>query len=102
MLLEVTAETGFLGLAGFVAYLCVLARVGWTAPRDAQTRMLPYALGLAGAYFPINSHLALYSAYWSQLLWLLIALYCAALAAARAPAAVRDGFAPSQRSTAGS
>jgi len=83
LLIEVTAETGVIGLAGLLAYLYVLARAGARSPRDAQHRMLPYAIALAGAYFPINSHLALYSAYWSQILWWLIALYCAA--AARSP-----------------
>jgi O-antigen ligase len=83
LLIEVMAETGVIGLAGLLAYVCLLARAGARSPRDAQHRMLPYAIALAGAYFPLNSHLALYSAYWSQILWWLIALYCAA--AARSP-----------------
>lgn len=83
LLIEVTAETGAIGLAGLLAYLWVLARAGARSPRDAQHRMLPYAIALAGAYFPLNSHLALYSAYWSQILWWLLALYCAA--SARSP-----------------
>jgi O-antigen ligase len=85
LLLEVSAETGVIGLAGLLAYLFVLVRAGARSPRDAQRRMLPYAIALVGAYFPLNSHLALYSAYWSQILWWLIALYCAASAAPAAP-----------------
>lgn len=87
LLIEVTAETGVIGLAGMLAYLFVLARAGARAPRDVQHRMLPYAIALAGAYFPLNSHLALYSAYWSQILWWLIALYCAACATSQVMAA---------------
>jgi hypothetical protein len=40
--------------------------------------MLPYALCLLAAYFPFNTHMAIYSAFWSQIVWWLIALYCAA------------------------
>jgi hypothetical protein len=43
--------------------------------------MLPYALCLLAAYFPFNTHMAIYSSFWSQIVWWLIALYCAAYGA---------------------
>ena len=45
----------------------------------ARDTALPFGLALVAAYWPLNSHLALYSAHWSQLLWWLLGLYCAAL-----------------------
>jgi hypothetical protein len=33
--------------------------------------------------FPLNTHLAFYSAWWGLLFWWLLALYCAALVPAR-------------------
>ena len=36
-------------------------------------------LALVAMAFPLNTHLAFYSAWWGLLFWWLIALYCAAL-----------------------
>lgn len=92
MLLEVATETGTIGLAGFFALICVLARVGWRANPGAQRVMLPFAVALAAAFFPLNTHWAIYGAHLSQALWFIIALYLAALAAGTAgqPASAGD------------
>ncbi len=79
LLSELAAETGLLGLAGLLTALWLLLRSGWRAASSAQRRMLPYGIALLAAFFPFNSHFAIYSAFWSQLVWWLIALYCAAL-----------------------
>jgi hypothetical protein len=39
------------------------------------------ALALIAMCFPLNTHLAFYSAWWGLLFWWLLALYCAALGA---------------------
>lgn len=75
---EVGTETGVIGLVGLLLTVWFLARAGWRAPPEVQRHMLPFAVALAAAYFPLNTHLALYSSYWSQIVWWLIGLYCAA------------------------
>jgi hypothetical protein len=57
---------------------------GVRAPARVQRWLLPYALCLLVAFFPVNSHMAIYSSFWSQIVWWLIALYCAAYGAAMA------------------
>ncbi len=83
LLTELAAETGLLGLAGLLTTLGLLLRSGWRATASAKRRMLPYSIALLVAFFPFNSHFAIYSAFWSQLVWWLIALYCAALGYSR-------------------
>lgn len=75
--LQILSESGIIGAAALAMLLGLLVVVGVHAHADAQRIMLPYALCLLAAYFPINSHMAIYSSFWSQILWWLIALYCA-------------------------
>jgi O-antigen ligase len=78
IVLEVFAETGLLGV---IAWLCG-ALAAWRAYRAAR-REAPYAqapaLALWAMCFPLNTHLAFYSAFWGLLFWWLIALFCANL-----------------------
>ncbi len=85
LLTELAAETGLLGLAGLLMALGLLLRSGWRAASTTQRWMLPYGIALLAAFFPLNSHFAIYSAFWSQLVWWLIALYCAALGVKESP-----------------
>ncbi|EED33330.1 membrane protein [gamma proteobacterium NOR5-3] len=79
LLLELWSETGVLGLAGYIVLLTLLG-VGWKrADADARSRALPYAVTLVGMLFPLNTHLAWYSSWHAQLLWLFIGLYLLAL-----------------------
>ena len=50
---------------------------------DGRTRDLAFApaLALVAMCFPLNTHLAFYSAWWGLLFWWLLGLYCAALGA---------------------
>lgn len=84
--LEILSESGIIGAAGLAALLVLLLAAGVRAPRATQACMLPYALCLLVAYFPVNSHMAIYSSFWSQIVWWLIALYCAAYGAGLAAA----------------
>jgi O-antigen ligase len=79
--LEVLSESGAIGALGLAALLTLLLMAGLRAPPPARRLMLPYALCLLAAYFPLNTHMAIYSAFWSQIVWWLIALYCAAYGA---------------------
>ncbi|MDR2011807.1 MAG: O-antigen ligase family protein [Rhodanobacter sp.] len=79
IVLEVLSETGVIGLAFWLAG----AWFAWDAWRRASAivreRALAPALALAVMTFPLNTHLAFYSAWWGLLFWWLLALYCAAL-----------------------
>ena len=82
--LETLSETGIVGALGLFVLLTLLLAAGIRSPASARRIMLPYALSLLVAYFPLNTHMAIYSAFWSQIVWWLIALYCAAYGAGMA------------------
>ena len=46
---------------------------------SAKNRALPFAMAALAWLFPFNTHTSFYSTQWSQLIWLLLALYCATL-----------------------
>lgn len=64
LVLEVGSETGTIGLVGLLSFFVVFVRAGWRIrPEDS----LGWAtwLGAFAWLFPLNTHTALYSAYWS-------------------------------------
>lgn len=79
--LEILTETGAIGL------LCWFAAVIWAwrywrragAGREAA---FPVTVALAAMLFPLNTHLAFYSAWWGLLFAWLLGLWCAALSIA--------------------
>ena len=81
LLLEVLSETGAVGLMFWLAGAYFAIRAWWRANAAARTRALAPALALAAMCFPLDTHLAFYSAWWGLLFWWLLALYCAALGA---------------------
>jgi O-antigen ligase len=72
LLLEVGSETGVIGLAGMVAFFVIYLRAG----KGLSNSPLAWVawLGAFAWLFPINTHTALYSAYWSMLIGWLIAI----------------------------
>lgn len=76
--LEVAAEAGSIGLIGLVAAMGLLVRRWRQSPRAVQNSALPWMLVLAALLFPFNTHVSTYSLLMSVLLWLTVALYCAA------------------------
>ncbi len=72
LLLEVGSETGVIGLLGLLGFFVVLIR----CVRKVVYNPLAWAtwLGAFAWLFPINTHTALYSAYWSLLIGWLIAV----------------------------
>jgi O-antigen ligase len=79
LLLEIASETGVVGLAlwfaGFVLALRAWRRAGSAARRAA----FPATVAVATTLFPLNTHLAFYSAWWGLLFWWLLVVWCAAL-----------------------
>lgn len=83
IVLEVLAETGVVGLSLWIAGFVAAWRAWRRADVAARARAYAPALALAAMTFPLNTHLAFYSAWWGLLFWWLLALYCAALHADR-------------------
>jgi O-antigen ligase len=92
IVLEVLSETGIAGLLLWTAGCAFALRAWKRADAPARERARAPALALVAMCFPINTHLAFYSAWWGLLFWWLLALYCGALGARDAGKGVRiDG-----------
>jgi O-antigen ligase len=76
--LEVFAETGIIGLLAWGFGAVFAWRVYRRKRADAPYAQAP-ALALLAMSFPLNTHLAFYSAFWGLLFWWLIAVFCANL-----------------------
>lgn len=81
IVLEVLSETGVAGLLFWLAGVVFAVRAWMRADTSARSRAFAPALALVAMCFPLNTHLAFYSAWWGLLFWWLLALYCAALSA---------------------
>ena len=81
IVLEVLSETGATGLAFWLIGAVCAIRAWRRADVAARERALAPGLALTAMCFPLNTHLAFYSAWWGLLFWWLLALYCAALGA---------------------
>ena len=88
IVLEVLSEAGVIGLIGLLIFYAALIRAWLRAETNAKKIALPFALAALAWLFPLNTHTAFYSSQWSQLIWLLLALYCASLLRGQARAAV--------------
>jgi O-antigen ligase len=85
--MEVTSETGIVGLAGLGLFYWLLIQHWRKAKREYRLRSLPFAMGAMAWVFPLNTHPAFYSAQWSVMIWLAIAMTCATLIPLQKPAA---------------
>ncbi|MEO5623449.1 MAG: O-antigen ligase family protein [Dokdonella sp.] len=81
IVLEVLSETGVFGLLLWITGAWLALRAWRRADASARQRAFAPGLALVAMCFPINTHLAFYSAWWGLLFWWLLALYCAALGA---------------------
>jgi O-antigen ligase len=79
IVLEILTETGLIGLLFWIAGAVLALRAWWRASSAARARAFAPGLALVAMTFPLNTHLAFYSAWWGMLFWWLLALYCAAL-----------------------
>ena len=89
IVLEVLSEAGIIGLIGLLIFYVALIRAWLRADGYAKKVALPFALAALAWLFPLNTHTAFYSSQWSQLIWLLLALYCASLLNRPSPAHVQ-------------
>lgn len=78
-LLEAASETGLVGLAAWTAGIVLALRAWIRASRERRHAAQAPALALVAMWFPLNTHFAFYSAWWSLLCFWLLAWYCAAL-----------------------
>jgi O-antigen ligase len=83
LVLEVLSETGVVGMLLWLTGAAAAIRAWRRADAAARTRAFAPALALAVMCFPLNTHLAFYSAWWGLLFWWLLALYIGALSADR-------------------
>ncbi|WP_313919124.1 O-antigen ligase family protein [Tahibacter sp.] len=81
--LEVLSETGVLGLLLWFIGIGAALRAWWCAASAQRAAAAAPGLALVAMAFPLNTHLAFYSAWWGLLFWWLIAQFCAALASAQ-------------------
>lgn len=86
LVLEVLAETGTLGLLLWLAAVALAWRAWRRVGAAARARAFPVTLALGVMLFPLNTHLAFYSAWWGLLFAWLLGLWCASLFVAGVPA----------------
>jgi len=79
LVLEVLAETGTLGLLLWLAAVALAWRAWRRVGAAARARAFPVTLALGVMLFPLNTHLAFYSAWWGLLFAWLLGLWCASL-----------------------
>ena len=79
MVLEVTSETGLIGLVGLGLFYALLVRHWRLASGERRMLSLPIAMAALAWIFPLNTHPSFYSAQWSILVWLVVAMLCASL-----------------------
>jgi O-antigen ligase len=79
LLLEILAGTGAAGLLLWLAGLAWALRAWRRAGAAARERAFPATVALGVMLFPLNSHLAFYSAWWGLLFAWLLGLWCAGL-----------------------
>lgn len=79
LVLEILAETGLIGLLLWLAGVALALRAWRQVGTAARARAFPVTLALGVMLFPLNTHLAFYSAWWGLLFCWLLGLWCAAL-----------------------
>jgi len=79
LVLEILTETGALGLLLWLTGGALAFRAWRRVGMAARARAFPVTLALAVMLFPLNTHLAFYSAWWGLLFGWLLGLWCAAL-----------------------
>ncbi len=83
--LEVSAEQGLIGAIGLLLVHLLLLRRWLRSDSEQRRQALAPAIALLILMFPLNTHPALYSSFWSGLWWWLIGLYLALSERSRGP-----------------
>jgi len=79
LVLEILTETGAIGLLLWLAAVVLAFRAWRRVGVAARESAFPVTLALGVMLFPLNTHLAFYSAWWGLLFGWLLGLWCAAL-----------------------
>jgi O-antigen ligase len=83
-IIEIAAETGAIGLLGYLLMFGLITRtLGRSLRADSEGWV--WMLCALIAWFPINAHLAFYGSYWSSLVWLLLGIGVGASPLSRRP-----------------
>ncbi|HET9048803.1 MAG TPA: O-antigen ligase family protein [Chiayiivirga sp.] len=80
IVLEVLSETGLIGLVIWLGMVVVVVRHYRRLPGRARVAATGTGIAMLVAVFPINTHYAVYSAFWGLFLFWLVAVWLAALA----------------------
>ena len=81
-LLEIAAETGMIGLFGYLVFAVIFVARLRSLQRDSFRSAYPYALALIVALFPFSAHLGFYGVFSAGLIWWLIIVCAGAFAVA--------------------
>lgn len=72
--LEIAAETGVIGLLGYLLALAYWIRRGVVVGRSRMVQALPWVSAVFIAIMPVNAHMAFYASFWSCITWWLVAV----------------------------
>jgi len=90
LVLETAAETGAIGLTGWLLMVVLAWRAWRRAPAVAKLAAWPAAVALVAMCWPFNTHFAFYSSFWGLLSWWLVAYFAAAVAQQSPPIPVPE------------
>ncbi len=79
LVLETAAETGAIGIVGWLIMVGLAWRAWRRAPADAKRAAWPAAVALLAMCWPFNTHFAFYSSFWGLLSWWLVAYFASAV-----------------------
>ncbi len=85
LVLETAAETGAIGLLGWLIMLVLAVRAWLKASSAAKRAAWPAAVALVAMCWPLNTHFAFYSSFWGLLSWWLVAYFASAITRAPLP-----------------
>jgi O-antigen ligase len=76
--LEFMADTGTIGLLGFLAAVVFGIRYWHSLGDHSRQQAFPYAVALLAIVFPLNSYFAFFGVYMMSVTWVLVGLMTAA------------------------
>jgi O-antigen ligase len=74
LFLEIAAETGLIGVIGYLMALFYWLRLTLAAWRQKMSPALPWMAAVLIAIMPVNAHMAFYASFWSCMTWWLVML----------------------------
>jgi O-antigen ligase len=76
-LMEIAAETGLIGIIGYLCFCIILLITIRREHNLGNTYHTTWSLCLIIAIFPLNAHLAFYGSYWSSVMWFMFSITAA-------------------------